>query len=357
MKKRLVIFIGTLMAGGAERVVSVISKGLSEYANVEILTYYDAEIWYKIPETVKITAVEHECKGKSIISRMIWIRKYVKNNADVILSFLAPFNMVMIASTIFLKKPLIVADRNDPRRDPANKIIRKARDILYGFADRVVLQNENNKNYFKEYIRQKSDVIYNPVDVGEYEGKSLTCEKRKEIVCVGRIVAVKNNKMLLDAFKMISDEFPEYKLTFYGQGELKESLEAYSDSIGIGEKVTFAGPVTNVYERIYDAEIFAMTSDYEGMSNALLEAMCIGLPVVTTKVSGATDVIKSGENGLLVDCGDTAGMAEALRKMLSDDDFRNKCADNASKLSDDLKKEKITAQWIECIDAVCNKNK
>ena len=163
--------------------------------------------------------------------------------------------------------------------------------------------------------------------------------------------------MLIDAFSMVTDEFPEYRLVFCGDGNMREELLACCEELGLSKKVEFLGALTNVFECTKNAELFVLCSDFEGMPNALLEAMCMGLCVISTKVSGATDVIKDGENGLLVDCGDALGLASAMRKMLADDDFRNKCADNASKLSDVLQKDKITDEWISYIKSICDEKR
>ena len=95
-----------------------------------------------------------------------------------------------------------------------------------------------------------------------------------------------------------------------------------------------------------------MSSDYEGMPNALLEAMCFGLPVVSTKVSGATDVIIDSENGILVDCSSVDQLEKAMRKMLGDQEFAQSCASEAQKLADKLEKTEVTKQWLSCIRKV-----
>ena len=143
--KKLAIICGTLHSGGAERVISIISEKLAEKYNVEIILYYDREIWYKISDKVKITVVEKECRNKGTVGRALWFRKYIKNNADIVLSFLAPFNIFTLVSLFGVKLPKIVADRNDPRSIPSSTPVRALRDFMYRFATAVVVQNDNNK--------------------------------------------------------------------------------------------------------------------------------------------------------------------------------------------------------------------
>ena len=139
--KKLAIICGTLHSGGAERVISIISEKLAEKYEVEIILYYDREIWYKISDKVKIIVVEKECRNKGTIGRALWFRKYIKKNTDIVLSFLSPINIFTLTATLGLKTPVIVADRNDPRFVPGNTVIRKLRDIsIYKFSPSITIR-------------------------------------------------------------------------------------------------------------------------------------------------------------------------------------------------------------------------
>lgn len=352
MMKKLAIVCGTLHSGGAERVISIISEKLAEKYDVEIILYYDRKIWYDISDKVCVTVIERECKKKSIIARALWFRKHLKKNADVVLSFLAPFNIFTLVSSFGLKIPKIVADRNDPRCIPSNKVVRAVRDFVYHFATAVVVQNDNNKKYFSKSVQKKCSVIFNPVAFQPYKGIALSTEKSEKIVSVGRIIKQKNNLMLINSFKNICNEFENLKLVFYGEGNMKPELENRIKEMGIGGKVVFAGNVKDVIDNIKDARIFVMTSDYEGMPNALLEAMCAGLPVISTKVSGAVDVIESGENGILVGLNDEKALSDAMRSFLQDEAFAKKCGENAVEVSELLDGDVIMKQWEYVIEVV-----
>ena len=355
MAKRYVIFIPTLSQGGAERVISLLSRKMAqEDLQVTILLYKDQEPFYAIDPKVKLVFVSRESGTTNLLKNLLWMRRFYRENADVVLSFLAPFNILTLIATLGGKQTVIVADRNDPRFVPNKWPIRKLRDFLYRFADGVIVQTKHNQDYFSQAVKKKSTIIYNPVDLGEKAGLALRTEKQKRIVSVGRLMPQKNQVMLLEAFAAIREQFPDYTLTIYGEGPHRGPLEEKIAQLGLGETVQLPGSVKDVHERIADAELFVMSSDYEGMPNALIEAMCLGLPVISTAVSGATDLIRNGENGLLVPCGDVQALTEAMRKLLSDEAMGTAFGRKAVMLNDQLKIGDITRQWLEAVERYSN---
>lgn len=351
MSKRYVIFVPTLSQGGAERVISLLSKKMAEDGlSVTILLYKDLEPFYTIDPKVKLVCVARESGTTNLLKNLLWMRKFYRENADAVLSFLAPYNIVTLLATLGGKQTVIVADRNDPRFVPSQWPVRKLRDFLYRFADGVIVQTKHNQVYFSKAVREKSTIIYNPVDLGEKAGLALRSEKGKRIVSVGRLMPQKNQIMLLEAFARVRQHYPEHSLTIYGEGPYRETLEAKIAQLGLQEWVFLPGSVKDVHDRIADAELFVMSSNYEGMPNALIEAMCLGLPVISTAVSGATDLIRSGENGLLVDCGDADALAEAMEQLLGSEEKRETFGQEAVKLNDQLKIGDITQQWLDAVE-------
>lgn len=351
---RIMFMDATLDHGGAERVISILANKLVERGHeVEILLNYNERIWYQIDERVRVTIAEKEVGSRKIYRQFLWRRKHIKTSeSDVAVSFLAPFNMLNIITMIGIKIPLIVADRNDPQQVPINRVLRKVRDVLYNFADGVVLQNTKNKSYFSKRVQNKSAVIFNPIDLGDYEGKALIEKKAKKIVSVGRIIKQKNPALLINAFAKISDNYPDYTLHFYGDGDMLEEMQKKTKELNIGDKVVFEGSVSDVFEQIKDASLFVMTSNYEGMPNALLEAMCLGLPCISTNVSGAADVISNGDNGILINIGDENELVNKINLILSDSTIAETYAREAVRLSEELKVEKILDEWMSFIKKV-----
>lgn len=347
--KHIVLFCGTLNLGGAERVISMLAKALLKDYQAEVLLYYNQPIFYSMPENLKITSVEKETGTKNILKNILWMRKFFKQKTDIIISFLAPFNMLALMAHFGLKSKIIVADRNDPRYVPTNPFLRKLRNILYRFADGIVLQTKHNREYFSAKIKSKSAVIYNPIDLGKKRAQALNTPKKDKIVCVGRLMPQKNQKLLLKAFSLIYKKFPKYNIIFYGDGPERSNLEQEAELLGISKNVHFVGSVKNIFDEICDAKLFVLTSNYEGMPNALIEAMCLGLPVISTEVSGVKELIKQGKSGFLVPQNAAEELAEAMQKILSDETLQKKMGEQGVKLNDILQVSDITKQWVDFI--------
>lgn len=353
MAKRYIFFIGTLCNGGAERVVSILASRMAEEGMaVEILTYYDRGVSYELSPKVQIHAVETLTGKKNKLKNLLWLRKYFKKSAKVVISFLAPFNMMAIAANMGSGMPIIVADRNDPTKVPSNTVVRKLRDFLYMFATGVVVQTQKNKAYFNNVVQKKSRVIYNPVDLKEYAGIALYTEKEKKIVTAGRLMPQKNQKMMIRAFAEVVKKHPDYQLVVYGNGPSRDELESLCSELGVVDSVLLPGNVADIHERIKSAEIFVLSSDYEGMPNALIEAMCMGIPVISTKVSGATDLIEDHKNGLLVELDNQPEFEKAMLELIENKELMQTLAENAVKLNEELELSRIMSQWIEFIHAI-----
>lgn len=347
----------TLLHGGAERVISILANELVKLGHeVEVFLLYDKPIWYELDSRVNVYNDEEAIGKANVLKHIIYRHKvFKKTDADIIISFLAPVNMINIFSSAFCKTKIIVADRNDPNRTPVNLVVRKCRDFLYRFADGIVLQSKNNRSYFSKKVQRKSKVIFNPVDVGVNKRIAFSTIKKDEIVTVGRLIDQKNPFMLLEAFYEFQKKYPTYELTYLGEGNLSARLRQRAYELGISEKVHIPGAVKNVFNRIAQSKVFVMTSQYEGMPNALIEAMCVGVPVISTKVSGAVDLIQDRVNGRLVDCNDVKGLTTILCETIENYEIAEEQAIEASKMNEELATSNIVSEWINYVGEVLEK--
>lgn len=347
MYKRIIIFVGALSSGGAEKVISIISKNLFAYfKEVEVFLYYNRQIFYDLDNNIKVRIIEKETGTKNFFKNMIWLRKNVNKN-DVFVSFLAPFNMFAILA-LFNKIKIVVADRNDPKFIPQNFFKRKLRNFLYIFAKRVICQTENNKKYFNKNIQNKITVIYNPIYISEKIGVALEEEKENIIVSVGRLTKQKNQKLLINSFEKFLQLYPDYKLFIYGEGKERKDLEKYIKYLKLEKQIFLPGAFNDIHSRIKKAKVFVITSDYEGMPNALLEAMSLGLPCISTKVSGATELIKNYKNGILVER-NSSKISKEIIKVIENKEYAYQLGVEATKIYNKLNESKIITQWINAI--------
>ncbi len=350
-RKKITLITGTLKGGGAERVISKISTALSKTFDIEIVMWYKGEPFYQIPNSITIVSVDEITNKKKPKTKVAAFRKYIKESEPaIIISFMVPFNILTGFCTLGIKVPIIMADRSDPRFAPSSVLLKLIRNFTYSFlADKIVFQTNQNKNYFSSnLICGKSVVIPNPVFLQKNQiGIALQQPKLKKIVSVGRLIKSKNQKMLIDAFSQLPEKYSDYELVIYGSGPLKEELEKYANDLRLGDRVKLPGVVTNIADHISNAKIFVLTSLYEGMPNALIEAMCLGLPVITTNVSGTSDLIKQGVNGYVIE--NTEELIQRIQELLSNEEKLNKLGLEASRLHSTLNIEIISKAWESLI--------
>ena len=349
--KHCIFFCASLGQGGTERVIDLISGELASQGKIiEIVTYYKRDIFYQIDSRIKVTSVEQESGSCNLIWNFFWLRSYFRKYANVVCSFLSSFNMLALLACYGLGIPVIVSERTDPMYK--NGIYRLARDFSYGFADALVVQTQKSYEYFASKCSRRCTLIYNPISPHVKIGNALFTEKKQIVVSVGRLDPLKNQALLLRAFKRVKGSFPEYKLVIYGEGLCRQGLEQLRESLGLDNSVELPGEVHDIFERICSAELFVLSSDFEGMPNALLEAMCLGLPVISTKVVGATEIIEDGYNGLLVDCRDEIGLAHAIGELLGNEQKRRFFAYRATELAIDLDIGRVARQWENLLNDV-----
>ena len=257
------------------------------------------------------------------------------------ISFMFTMNKINIFSKGDDK--VICSERNNPaKRDPDH-----LEEIggLYELADHVVFQSKTVRDLFSEKVRDHSSIILNPVEVS-----CCRADGRHRIVNIGRLVPQKNQAMLIRAFADFYRTHRDHTLSFYGEGELESSLRELAQSLDAGEAVQFHGHVRDIHSAIADAEIFALSSDYEGLSNALLECMMMGLPCISTRCEGSTDIIRSGENGILVDIGDEKQMSNALKRLAESAELRDRLGSGALQTAERFRSDVVLQQWEQLLE-------
>ena len=365
---KILFCIDGMTKGGAERVISNLSNYLIKGDNeVEILTVFKSEIEYNLDSNINISSLENNYidlhkpnKKRGNISKLfmfikranIMKKKLKKINPDIIISFLPYTSFLVLKNANKIKKPIIVSVRNDPKEEYKSKVYNLFMRKLYPKASGFVFQTEDAKEYFKDIISVKTKIIPNPLNplfMDVYKGK-----RKKEIVSVGRLCTQKNHKMLIEAFSKIHNKYPDYKLIIYGEGDLRESLENLIKEKHLENRSFLPGIENDIKSKIYNSSLFILSSNYEGMPNALMEAMALGLPVISTDCpcGGPKFLIDKGKNGILVKVGDIDDLANKMEMILENETFAGKLGESASKISEKLNPSKINNEWYEFIKLI-----
>lgn len=351
MKKKVLFVNRALSGGGSERVMSILANYfVNQGVQSQMLLWAKAEQVYPVSEKLEIVDVHIPIKGNKVIwyiKQLRAIRKAIRrSDADTVISFMWDTNIKVILASLGLHKRIIISERGNPNSTDRRRSFRFACKYIYPLAAVNVFQTEQVKSFFSEKIQEKSVVIPNPV-VDSYH--VYTGEREKRIVASGRFVTQKNFSMLIKAFKIVHEKYPEYMLEFYGDGPLKREMEQQIEEAGLSEAVVFKGYVANVAEQIQTAGIYASSSNFEGISNSMLEAMAMGIPSVCTdcQVGGARMVIDDRVNGILVPVNDYYAMAQGIIDIISNPDFAKKLSTEAQKVVDTYSLEHIGKRWIQ----------
>lgn len=356
---KILFVFGGKQKGGAERVITNIANHLINNNEIYFLGLKKIDEFYSIDKKIKYYLMESETDYSRNflvrnVKRLKKIKKIVKDiNPNIIISFSREQSYRILLLNYFNKRKIIVSVRNDPRHEYTTLFEKIIMQILYRRVNGFVFQTEDAKNFFPKKMRINSVIIPNPVNEKFlYVNKNV--KKTKKIVSVGRLVNQKNHELLIDSFSKIADEFKEYKLIIYGSGELKKKLQNKINSLCLEKRIILAGEVFNVKKSIEDAKLFVLSSNYEGMPNALIEAMAIGLPVISTDCpcGGPRFLIKNNENGILVPVNDINKMVSAIKYILSNYENANKMGREAMKIVKKLNPEKINKMWIEYINKI-----
>ena len=285
-----------------------------------------------------------------------YIRQVMTDSPDtVVIAFLQPAIPIVLLAGLGLKNRIILSERCDPNRLMKKRYGKKFIEKYYVNADVMVFQTEDAKKVYPDSVSKNGCVISNPIKAGL--PKSYSGERNQTISTFCRISEQKNLPLLIDAFAMLHKEHPDYTLRIIGDApnqEDKEVLQAVKAQIAelkLGDCVKLEPFMKNVHEAVMKDAMYVSSSDYEGISNAMLEAMAIGMPVVCTDcpIGGAKATIKDGENGLLVPIKDAKALYLGMKRLIEDKALAKKVSSNASLLREELSLASITEKWIQLL--------
>lgn len=339
--------IPSLTGGGAERVAVTVLSALDPDRYERILYLFSGEGVYfdRLDSRVRVVVA----KEQSWQARMRELAAFLRTaQPDVLMPFLSYF-ITATAARVARSRARVVFNQGTPttgflsdpdfswRHPVRRQLFAQMTRFFYRRADAVVVTSKGvGDDLVTTYHvpRQKIRVLHNPVDleaIAEHSkqsidgtGVSLT---RPVVVAAGRLAAVKNYPLLIDAVAELSTRLP-VDAWILGDGEDRGDLERLAIDKGLASAVHFLGFHANPWKFMTRAQVFALTSTYEGFGNVLIEAMACGIPVVATRSPGTIEIIRDGENGLLVDHTPQA-VGRAIEQIIRDRGLRQRLIDRA----------------------------
>ena len=336
--------------GGAERVISILANELIKENDVSILLNTKENKAYDLNEKIKLLELDKKYISIALFRNLkrIWTSAKIlkKEQPDIIISFLPMPSYRILLLRKLIKVPIIVSDRNDPNKEYKSFISNFLMKRLYPKADGFVFQTEEQKKFFDKNIQDKSIIIYNPIK-DEFLNTNKAAQKEDTIISVGRLVEQKNQKMLIEAFSKIAKEYSNYKLKIFGTGPLELSLKKQIENLNLSDRILLCGVCDDIKTELEKAKIFVLSSDYEGMPNALIEAMAVGLPVISTDCpcGGPKELIENKKNGLLIEVGNVERLAKKMKYLIENQEEAALMGKNAEEIKEKLNSINILKQW------------
>jgi glycosyltransferase involved in cell wall biosynthesis len=350
-KTKICFVLPSLAGGGAERVA------------VDILNGLDAAQWERTLYLFKCEGPYLELLDRSIrlgtsntashMARWLALRRYLRvERPQLVVSFLSYFSTLSATKAARIGARVVfnqgtptsafLADRDyEWRRGWRRRLFSLATRVGYRLADAVVATSTGVADDLVSTFgvaRERIRVVHNPVDLGAI--RAATTEpidavherawSRPAIVAAGRLADAKNYPLLIDAFEILRRTCPA-RLFILGQGDREPELRAQIARLGLQDDVVLCGFQKNPWKYIARADVFAMSSAYEGFGNVLVEAMACGVPVVATSSPGSREVVGDGSDGLIVERHEPVPLAEALGRVLGDAPLRARMAAEAMK--------------------------
>ncbi len=332
MKNRVAIVLPYFALGGAETMVSRLASNINlDKIDVEVICIYGNPQNNRLENSILNSEVKIKYIGKSKGFSLSAVYKLWKE-----LSSYHPTVVHTHLSACVYCTPWVLGHNvkmlHTIHSTPKFELIKpkkKIMSIMYriGKAIPVAISKEIQDMMTEEYkLRSEAELIYNPVDVDKFYKNN---EKHKGIclVTAGRLSKEKNQKMLVDAIKVLCQKYENLSLTILGDGPLKNELENYVEDKGLSDIIHLEGNVANVEEYFSKSDIFVLSSSYEGLPLVILEAMAAKLPIVSTDVGGIKDIVTN--NGLLVESENTDALVNVLEKVIEDKDLREELGNNS----------------------------
>ena len=350
------------VGGGAERVLSEVVNGLTERGHhVSILTFDqpNGESFYHLDSSINridlgIGSVGKRSTFLETVKRFIFLRRNIVENApDIVVGFMhsmfIPLGVALVGTGI----PVIASEHIGVEHYKYHPFENLLLQTTPWFIKNTVVISEKIRQGFNGRLKKNMTVISNPISIPKrvIKPKVDPNSSRKVILSVGRLVFQKDHKTLIDAYAMLADEFPEWSLKIFGDGELRLKLEVQIEKLNLQERIQLPGTIPDVAEEFLLAQIFIVPSLYESFGLATAEALVFGLPVLGfADCSGTNELIKHNQNGILVSGPDRVlALADGMRDLMSSSELRERLGGEGPNSMAGFSREKICYKWEELL--------
>jgi glycosyltransferase involved in cell wall biosynthesis len=345
----IALIIPSLRCGGAERIVTWLANDWVAAGERVLLITLDGitePSFFPLDDRVVRRTVLCGPLGRIGLwggcAGLLRLRRLIQeHHVGVAMTFVTGANVVTPLALYGTGIPVVTAVRDHLTLHRPSLILRALRPLAFSLSRKIVLQSDRFAALLPPRLRDRAVTIPNPIF--HVPASSPTSPRERRILCgAGRLVEKKGFAELITEFARLTVEFPDWDLFIYGAGPERVRLEHLVCVLGLGDRVFLPGEVTDLPQRLHEADIFVLSSQYEGFPNTLCEAMAAGRAVVARDCPGAIkDIVVSGVSGIVF----TGGIAEALRPLMSDEALRQRLGEHAREVAMRFDPEKIITRW------------
>jgi GalNAc-alpha-(1->4)-GalNAc-alpha-(1->3)-diNAcBac-PP-undecaprenol alpha-1,4-N-acetyl-D-galactosaminyltransferase len=358
---KLTLITASLGVGGAERVMSIIANYWATKGwQITILTFDDGSKppFYDLDQGIAIRSlgIENHDRDRVVpvgnsLHRIKTLRQaIVASQPKVVISFVNTTNIMTLVACWGLKVATIVSEHVHPMFGQLSMTDRLLQKLTYRSANLIIVQTHAAVSFFPA-DRYKTFVLPNPVAIPESETiQSQLYTDDRHLLAIGKLIPQKGFDLLIQAFAQVCDAHPEWTLTILGEGEMRRELEGLCTELKLEDRVFMPGTIKNIDAHLRKADIFALTSRFEGFPVTLCEAMACGVPVIAADcLSGPREIIHNGIDGMLVVPENVDALAVGLDQLMSDPGKRQYFSHHAPKVLDRFGVDPIMAMWQKAL--------
>ena len=375
--RRLVFFIQSMGGGGAERVTANLANFWADQGwGVTVVTLAPIGLdFFALHPAVKRLCLNLTSESRHVVMglsqnlrRVIAMRRVLKEiSPDIALAVMTGANVRLALAAWGLPVLAVGSEHVHPPQFPLGFLWEVLRRHSYGRLHAVAALTAESADWLQNHTNAKRvAVIPNaapwplPAQDPKLLPKAVCLDGRKILLGVGRLVAEKGFDMLLHAFALLASKYPDWDLVILGEGPLRQMIENTVKTSGMEDRVFLPGSVNNVGEWYQRADLFVMSSRFEGFGNALAEALASGLSAVSFDCdTGPRNIIRHERDGLLVPPEDTAELAAALSRLMGDASLREVFSRSAVEARDRFSLTRVTGLWEDLFEQAavsCRKN-